>query len=78
MTAVFAAKLQKENISGVTGHFRAGYSNYSMSSTNAWLRDFYFTIRNDFVSFRGSGYAVRNNLIIGSEGTGLTGVYIGT
>lgn len=77
MTAiVFAAKSQTEKIHGAGGHFRAGYANYSMASMNSWLDDMYPRIRKDFISFGGSGYVVRNNLIIGGEGFGLTGATV--
>lgn len=72
----FAAKSQSEKINGAGGHFRAGYANYSMASMNSWLDDMYPTIRKNFVTFGGSGYAVRNNLIIGGEGFGLTGATV--
>jgi len=73
---MFMAASQTEKITGGGGHFRAGYANYNMASMNGWLSDVYPNIRKDFISFGASGYAVRNNLIIGGEGFGLTGASV--
>jgi opacity protein-like surface antigen len=73
LSIAMSASTQTERIHGGAGHFRFGYSNYNMSAMNNWLTDNYPTLKNNFISVGGSGYAIINNVIIGGEGYGSVG-----
>lgn len=76
---IFYASLmqsQMEAIHGSAGHFRFGYANHNMSAMNNWLPAEYPKLQNNFITVGGTGYIIKNRVVLGGEGFGSIGTMV--
>ncbi|MBL7931284.1 MAG: hypothetical protein JNL60_05265 [Bacteroidia bacterium] len=76
LCVVISLHAQTEDLYGSAGHFRFGYANHNLSGMNAWLPDYYPSLKNDFVTVGGTGYILRNRVVLGGEGFGSIGTTV--